>query len=533
MKFKFTQPLYIQHGTCYMKLNEWQERQDIKDFLMGNGTGNEKLDAGISRYLMSIGVYDRDGQLTKEGEILKQTGQYPGASEGKYSIWFAEDPILDSGIRILYYERENTRSGEFQGLGYPNNILIAAIERAKTTQSERLKVKLKNNRLAIVQHSNKSQTQVNLVYKYEINDQEAVDHYYLGELTRGDKKVYQLQQPNQVSKDPESIKDEERVWTDTLFSIIGNELNGIWEKEKYRLSLSVEQAKCLGGDIALKLFRLKQYTATTEQGQTIELEQIGLKPNSREEAIKWFETLLAIEARKVYLHQSDLDSIAELREEEAMAEYRQELLTPKAGDLAQKYHKDRVGYWHLMAPQDLKPGCKLQIAEPFCLEAKKAYTMEDIVSSLGIKPNARWVAYYDKYVCRPHQQSYISLLLNAVDADKSIVITNKVDMETTRNKSTYLKELSQTKSLDILDGRDVLDGRNVHDRYLILCDNRGELCLWSLTNSLSQFDKGDRKWSQVDISTPIISLQDLTITPISTKMQSQLITYLKNHVHVK
>lgn len=531
MKFKFTQPLNIQHGTCYMKLDEWQERQDIKDFLMGNATGNAKLDASIRRYLMNIGVYDRDGQLTKEGEILKQTGQYPGSSEGKYSIWFAEDPIL-RGIRILYYERENTRSGEAQGLGYTENILIAAIERAKTDQSERLKVKLLDNRLAIVQHSNKSQAQVYLVYKYEINDQGA-DHYYLGELTRGDKKVYKLQQPNHVFKDPESIKDEVKVWTDTLFSIIGVELNGKWEKEKCRLSLSVEQAKHLGGDLALKLFKLDQYTATTKRGQKIEVEQIGLKPNSREEATKWFETLLSIEARKGYLQQSDLDSIAELREEDAMEEYRQELHTPGAGDLAKKYHKDRVGYWHLMAPQDLKPGCKLQIAEPFCLEEKKAYTMVDIVNSLGIKPNARWVAYYDKYVCRPHQQSYISLLLNAIDAGSSVVITNKADMETTRNKSTYLNELSQTKGLDILDGRDVLDGCNVHDRYLILCDNRGELCLWSLTNSLSHFDKGDRKWSQVDISTPIISLQDLTITPINTKMQRQLITYLKNHFHVK
>lgn len=529
MKIKFTQPLNIQQGTSYMRLKEWQDRQDIKDFLQGNGTGNAKLDTGIKRYLIHLGVYDNNEQLSERGEELERTGKYPGLSEGKYSIWFAEDPIL-KGTRVFYYEREATRNDEHQSVQYAQNIKIDAIERAKTDQNEGLRVELENDRLTIIKQNNKYQEPIYMIYELEIDDiQEQASHYYLGTLSRGDKKTYKLQKPNQVF-----IKDKLQMWHNELLPTIGNELRGEWKQRYNHLFLSLEQAKQLGGDSALKRFILGNYKFTTKQGQMVEVEQMRLMPNSPNQAIKWFETLLTLEARKKYLQQSDLDSIAELKEEEAMIIYKEHLNTPRVQNLAKKYSKDRDSYWHLMAPQDLKPDNELQIAEPFCLQADNYYNMKEIVHSLGIKPNARWVAYYDKYVCRPHQQSYISILLNAIDADHSIVITNKGDMETIpSNKGTYLKVLSKTKDLQILDEQEVFAGRNVHDRYLILCDNRGELFLWSLTNSLSHFHKGDCKWSQVDTSTEIISLQDLTITPINTKMQIQLITYLKNHFHVK
>lgn len=510
-----------------MKLSEWQERQDIKDFLQGHGTGNDKLDAGIKRYLMRIGVYDSNEELTEAGKELMKTGNFPSLSEGKYSIWFAEDPIL-GGIRILYYEREDTIAKD--GQPYPSNIYIDTIERAKTDQSERQKVKLEDNGLNVITHNSQDQKVVYMVYRYEYNDQKLVDHYYLGVLNRGDKKVYKLEQPTSVHKDKESIKNEEQIWNDTLFPYIGGVLEGDWDKENLCLRLSVDRAQELGGNSALKDFRLGALNLTIEQGHKIDIEHMKLMPKSKLEAQKWFETLLSLEAQKNYLQQSDLDSIAELKEEDAMALYRADLRTPNVQTLAQKKVTDKLCYWHLMAPQDLKPGHELQIAEPFCLKADHHYSMRAIVHALGIKPKARWVAYYDKYVCRPHQQRYVGLLLNAIDAECSVVITNKEEMETIpQSQDTYLKRYCKVKGLKILNGQEVLEGRNVHDRYLIICDHRGQIFLWSLTNSLSHFDKGNYKWEQLDRTTDVLSKQDLTITPIDITMQGQLITYLKNN----
>ena len=63
MKITFRQTLDIRQGSCYMKLSEMQERPDIKAFLEGVRTGNEKLDRGIKRYLCTLEVYDRNGDL--------------------------------------------------------------------------------------------------------------------------------------------------------------------------------------------------------------------------------------------------------------------------------------------------------------------------------------------------------------------------------------------------------------------------------------------------------------------------------------
>lgn len=507
-----------------MTLSEWQERQDIKAFLEGARTGNVKLDSGIERYLRSLGVYDRNGHLSDFGVKLCKTGLFPSRSEGKYALWYAEVPILESR-NVIYYERENTKFDVKPRL--VPNMRIDAIECAETNVKPRVMASLENEYLAVMPVDNSSQDLIEMVLEFELDAEEKrSSHYYLGQISNGEKK-YTLRRPKQDSED-------DYDWEGQLLPKIAYGIKGEWMQKHNRVSLTVEQAKSLDGTHALEHFSLGSHSFELSEGQRVELKHIGLMPSTRSEAIKWFEQLLVLESQKAYLQQADLDAIAELREEEALSMYKECLHVPTTEALAQKYSKDRVSYWHLMAPQDLRPDNELQIVEPVVLSGGAYYTMADLARFLGIKSSdAQWVAYYDKYVCRSHQQSYVNLFLEAIDADHSAVITDKSKMEETREGKTYLEQHTKTKNLKLLDRKDILGGLNIHDRYLILCDKNGRLFLWSLTNGLSNFDKGELSWAQLDTSTRLRNQQTLTITPVSIDTQSQLIDYLNKYFHVR
>ena len=524
MKITFRQTLDIRQGSCYMKLLEKQERPDIKAFLEGVRTGNEKQDRGIKRYLCTLGIYDRNEDLSDVGKELLTTGLYPSRSEGEYAVWYAEVPILNA-THIIYYERENTRFDVKQRL--KPNLWIDAIECAETDEKPRLMASLKDGQhLAVIPVNNSSQGLVEMVLELDLDAEERrSSHYYLGQINSSEKK-YTLRRPKQDSED-------DYDWEGQLLPKIAYRIKGEWMQKHNRVSLTVEQAKSLGGTLALEHFSLGSHSLKLSEGQKVELKHIGLMPSTRSEAIKWFELLLILESQKAYLQQTDLETLAEIRNEEALSIYREFLDTPKAEDLAQKYRKDRVSYWHLMAPHDLRPDNKLQIAAPINLRAGTDYGMANLVQRLGIRSGARWVTYYDKYGRLSHQQTYVNLFLSAIDADHSAVITDKSEMQLTREGKTYLEQYSKSKKLSLIDKNDVLGGLNMHDRYLILCDKQGALFLWSLTNGLSIFNKGDNAWDKVGISTQLISQQALTITPISIDTQSQLIDYLNKYFHVR
>lgn len=528
MKITLTQELDVAQGICYMRLREWQKREDIVDFLHGTRTGKKALDDGITRYLRTIGVYSYNGQLSPEGEELLETGLYPTLSEGKYFVWFAYDPILGDN-RILYYEREpTTTKNDALDPRYAQAISILEIERAGTKDTPRLRVELETLDLPIVLQDHR--VQIDMIHTYDTDAAQGKQarRYYIGTLSRDAEKKYGLQYTEDAA-----IEDKQSFWDEWWLPEIGRMLSGKWEQKYNRLAIGFAEAYALleGDKNALQRFNLVVHTLNPNQEQKIKIEHMGLMPSNEREATQWFEYLLLCEAKRSYLQQSDLESIAALREAEALEIYRAKLSTQPVAELAMKCNKeDRVSYWHLMAAEDLNPHNELQIAAPFTLEANSSYTMTEIVTRLGIEPSARWVAYYDNYVRKAHQQSYIGIFLNAIAAEHSIVITEKEEMETTASGKNYLEK--HTKAI-ILDKEAILKkGRDFHDRYLILCDTHGEVHLWALSNGLSDFDKGGRDWKELDTSTQLLSKQTLTITPIETRFQQQLIDDLQKY-HVK
>ena len=350
MKITLTQKLNVEQGICYMRLREWQKREDIVSFLRGTRTGKKALDDGISRYLRTIGVYSDTGQLSPEGEELLETGLYPTPSEGKYFVWFAYDPIL-VGYRILYYEREPTKTKDEEAS--PENAQkrsILEIERAGTKDNPRLRVELETGDLPIVLQDHR--VQIDMIHTYDTDAAQGrrARRYYIGTLSRDAEKKYVLQYT-----DDAAIEDEQRFWHKEWLPKIGRMLDGKWEQEYNRLAISFKAARSLQKEDALQNFSLASHTIN-EEGRRIKIEHMGLMPSSQTEASQWFEYLLLCEARKEYLQQNDLESIsAMLREAEAMKIYRAELPTPPVAELAMKCKEDKVSYWHLMAPKDLNP----------------------------------------------------------------------------------------------------------------------------------------------------------------------------------
>ena len=373
MKITLTQKLNVAQGICYMRVCEWQKREDIVSFLRGTRTGKKTLDEGISRYLRTIGVYSPNGELSPEGEELLETGLYPTPSEGKYFVWFADDPIL-GGYRILYYEREPTTTRN--DAPTPQNaqeISILEIERAGTKDNPRLRVELETLDLPIVLQD--YMVQIDMIHEFDTDAAQGKQarRYYIGTLSRDAEKKYGLKETEDAA-----IEDEQKFWHEWWLPEIGRMRKGEWKQEYNRLAISFKAACSFPEEDALQNFSLASHTIG-EGKLSIKIEHMGLMPSRQTEASRWFEYLLLCEARRSYLQQSDLESIsAQLRDEEALAIYRGELPTPPVSELAMKCNKeDRVSYWHLMAPEDLNPHNELQISAPFTLEANSSYTMTE------------------------------------------------------------------------------------------------------------------------------------------------------------
>lgn len=350
MKITLTQKLNVAQGICYMRVCEWQKREDIVSFLRGTCTGKKILDDGISRYLRTIGVYTPKGQLSPEGEELLETGLYPIPSEGKYFVWLANDPIL-GGYRILYYEREpTTTKNDILSPQYPPKKRISEIERAGTKDAPRLRVELATLDLQIV--SQNHEEQIDMIHEFDTDAAQGrrARRYYIGTLSSDAEKKYGLQYT-----DDAAVEDEQRFWHKEWLPEIGRMLDGKWEQEYHRLAISFKAARSLQKENALQNFSLASHSINEEE-RRIKIEHMGLMPSSPTEATQWFEYLLLCEARKEYLQQSDLENIsAMLRDEEAMKRYRAELPTPPVAELAMICKEDSVSYWHLMAPEDLNP----------------------------------------------------------------------------------------------------------------------------------------------------------------------------------
>ena len=332
-----------------MRVCEWQKREDIVSFLHGTRTGKKTLDEGITRYLRTIGVYSYNGQLSPEGEELLETGLYPTPSEGKYFVWFADDPIL-GGYRILYYEREpTTTKNDAPTPQCAPKIRISEIERAGTKDAPRLRVELATLDLPIVLQDHGEL--IDMIHEFDTDAAQGrrARRYYIGTLSRDDKTTYKLQETEDAAIEKQSF------WDEGWLPEIGRMLNGEWKQEYNRLAISFKAARSLPKEDALQNFSLASHTIN-EEGRRIKIEHMGLMPSSPTEASRWFEYLLLCEARKEYLQQSDLESIsALLRDEEAMKRYRAELPTPPVAELAMICKEDSVSYWHLMAPKDLNP----------------------------------------------------------------------------------------------------------------------------------------------------------------------------------
>ena len=194
--------------------------------------------------------------------------------------------------------------------------------------------------------------QIDMIHEFDTDAAQGgqARRYYIGTLSRDAEKKYGLQYT-----DDAAIEDKQSFWDEWWLPEIGRMLNGEWKQEYNRLAISFKAARSLQKEDALQNFSLASHTIN-EEGRRIKIEHMGLMPSSQTEASRWFEYLLLCEARKRYLQQRDLESIAAmLRDEEAMKRYRAELPTPPVAELAMICKEDSVSYWHLMAPEDLNP----------------------------------------------------------------------------------------------------------------------------------------------------------------------------------
>ena len=249
MKIKFTRSLEVEHGSTYMCIEEQEKRADIQAYLQGlHHISDPKLNEGVERYLTALRL-KKNGVLTVQGDQVRESGYLPACSEGKYAIWYVQDPILDAP-RIIYYDRMATTS-EDRNWGKGQELRVGAIERAQSENSEFVKATLTSNRLFVVKHYNKEQERIDMIRQLTVEGGESrAVRYYLGTLKGGaDKRDHTLRSSRPAEEDVESL------WVEKLMPQIAKSLSGQWRGKEQRIALPLDDAKKLGAE-ALKHFSL-------------------------------------------------------------------------------------------------------------------------------------------------------------------------------------------------------------------------------------------------------------------------------------
>jgi hypothetical protein len=505
MKITIKNKIPVHEGFAYIHMTKETPRPDIQNYLNGRRPTDEYICENIDRYLQKLNVYDRYKSITEIGEKVIRKGVYPQAFQGKYHIGYVNE---ENGYKIIFYKREKS--------DYNKNIRTENISFRKTHTAidndikEPTEIQLENTSLDFESRNEKAKD-VDFINIIKCDDRgEEITRKYIGRNVDNEN--------INISYTRHKINDEDR------FQIlkVSRKLNGEWIDQYKRVALyNIDNLD----DNELKNFIIP-YKRFEEDDKSITVENIDIMPRDEEQAKRWIEKLLEIEARKEYLQQGDIDRIINnYREREIICDDWR-LPDIEAEDFAEK-SKDKNVYWHLYAPLDLNPieFQKKYNKDILTIEKGKIYSFSEILEKIGVS-KAKWVGYYDRYISNIWQQKFAEKFLSSIDTSCRLAITLRDAVQNYKEKTySYISKHYHEKGIEVEYIEEVFGDKGFHDRYLVICDLNEKISVWAMTTGITGFNKiNESKQSSARYQ----ARETMTIAPISTREAPlDLVNYIK------
>ena len=505
MKITIKNKIPVHEGFAYIHMTKETPRLDIQNYLNGRRPTDEYICENIDRYLQKLNVYDRYKSITEIGEKVIRKGVYPQAFQGKYHIGYVNE---ENGYKIIFYKRK--QSDRNKNIRTENISFRKKHIAIDNDIKEPTKIQLENT-LLDVESRNEKAKDIDFINIIKCDDrEEEITRKYIGRNVDNEN--------INISYTRNKINDEDR------FQIlnVSRKLNGEWIDQYKRVALyNIDNLD----DNELKNFIIP-YKRFEEDGKSITVENIDIMPRDEEQAKRWIEKLLEIEARKEYLQQGDIDRIINNYREREIIRDDWRLPDIEAEDFAEK-SKDKNVYWHLYAPLDLNPieFQKKYNKDILTIEKGKIYSFSEILEKIGVS-KAKWVGYYDRFISFTNQQIIAEKFLSSIDTSCRLALTlrNKIknyDGET----YSYISECYDEKGIKVDYIKDIFREKEPHDRYLVICDLNEKISVWAMTTGITNFEMIEESNQS---SARYEAQETMTITPISTREAPQkLINHIK------
>jgi hypothetical protein len=482
MKVTLSKNIKLNSAQTYLRFQKEELRKDIQEYLNGNKQFEPLIENRLKDYLKNIGIFDEQHQLTKSGNMVKETGKMLVSEEGKYQIWFSNNDPLFKTI-IFYFRRlQPNPKDEIR-----NRILLDRKGHFLLPTNENKHAKLNLVSDEVVGSINNFNDQLHFSWIWD--DLEKSHYVFSGLLGNKERSVKIL---------------DEKIFSDMDIKKTISEILHNWNNEQNRCMIRFENLS----DESRKTFEDNNFISKWN-GFEVQIQNLPLMPYNKEESKKWRNWLLNEELKKEYFNIIDFEEKAmELNEKEEFAPFNLEV--PQMKEFIEKAESKKV-FWHLNAPFDLNPNTKIKLSSKIQhveLRQGDKVSFADIVAKFGINEVSIFI-YYDRFVINEKQHRAVSALAKAVNSARKIVVT---DLTPKVNSSDFLQQ--NMKEITLKDLKTIFKGYPSHDRYLIT-SNQNEISIWNISNSIDYISFSDKIINENTVGT---IRQSVVFTPISKEM---------------
>ncbi len=495
MKAFFRKSIQLYEAIAYLTLEKEQERPDIVEFLNGKRFENEIINQRVTEYLKQIGIYDEQGNLTKKGKIVRETGKIFVREEGKYKIWYSE---YTSGRTILYYRRETPRRekaaiSEVSPDKFAKENYFLPLQPDSTFSYVKL---ARNAEILLDRDSSSIAGKLSLIWEWE--GLEKSYYTFEGEINKKDIQPHSIP----VKADLEEVLIEYIPAFPALFGF-EYEWNDKYKRLEVPFSDNMEQ------EVDLKNFLIKEKSLNDiNSWQDIRFENIPVMPKSLDDAESWKAYLITKELEKRYFSEYDFQKLAdEINQKEGFSAYQNDLkrkipirefsrslFKQRQKQTPAFWHLTAPTFWHLTAPMDLNPDINIKTPKTkISFGSGEEITLREIAEELksNTSHSVNTVFYYDKFVKNKWQQKAMLAFFEAMEAERNYLITDT-------QQSPREDLIRNSGIVEEIDLRQVFKKiKPHHNRYIILAKDKEEYTIWQLPNSIDYI-----RFEEVDSISP-------------------------------
>ncbi len=326
MKITLTKNIELHSATVYMKIKKNVKRIDIQDYLKGKRFNDKLLNNRINDYLIEIGVYDTNKQLTRLGYEVKETGLLPTPEEGKYKIWYTDDDTYFGSI-VMYFRREkaNEYSTIDDPINFPSNGHFIVPAKEKDSHIDYAEFVLTNNTLKCKKFDKTESITAILI----IETDKPTFCFFDGNIGKEGMTKLDRQKP---------IKREEKIES-VIRDILPN-----WDEKYQRMRVRFNNNDS---------FEINDFSCKWSDFDGT-IDSIKIMPYDMANAKQWRDYLLMQKVKKDYVSGTDFDKlVVETNGEDGFEAYTNKFDSPKIDSFKTKTEQFSAEFWHLNAPNDL------------------------------------------------------------------------------------------------------------------------------------------------------------------------------------